>query len=360
MPIAPPELWRPGTMQAAIADSLRENDLDAERTYRALLPHLGEEPFVFTTNGPTGRVPLPRGSKRAKRFRYRINEVRAVLTGEAPAPAAPAAPKPIVAPEPTADRAIFDRFYAELERLRKFCDGRDHDTLNSHRPMVDGVKALKAGLPIDGVIASLTATWSEDTRRQADVTTTFDFAGWKRPKDAMAHGTAEYVAGLVKAGVNVWLHGPAGTGKSSAARYAADRAGLDYYEVNLAGAMVSAIKGKDRLKEFIESEFTKAYRDGGVLCLEEFDAAHPTVATAVNNAIANGHFYNDASGQVIKRHDDFRIIVTANTLGTGGTKEFNSRLKLDGATLDRFRIGRVEVKLDRNLDRNIFESMVTA
>jgi hypothetical protein len=172
------------------------------------------------------------------------------------------------------------------------------------------------------------------------------------------HAVSEYVAALVQAGIPVWLHGPAGTGKSSAAKYAADKAGLDYYEVNLAGSMASAIKGKDRLKEFVESEFARAYEHGGVCCLEEFDAAHPTVATAVNNAIAGDCFHNDADGRSIPRHPDFRLIATANTLGTGATKEFNGRMKLDGATLDRFRMGRVFVGLDTELEFNILGSIM--
>jgi cobaltochelatase CobS len=171
------------------------------------------------------------------------------------------------------------------------------------------------------------------------------------------HAVSEYVAALVAANVPVWLHGPAGTGKSSAAKYAADRADLKYWEVNLAGAMASAIKGKDRLKEFVPSEFAQAYEFGGVICLEEFDAAHPTVATAINNAIAGDHFANDADGRTIARHPDFRIVATANTLGTGATKEFNGRMKLDGATLDRFRMGRVYVGLDPALEGAIFASL---
>jgi|KBSMisStandDraft_5_1062788.scaffolds.fasta_scaffold89797_2 hypothetical protein len=174
------------------------------------------------------------------------------------------------------------------------------------------------------------------------------------------HAVSDYVAALVAANVPVWLHGPAGTGKSSAARYAADKAGLDYYEVNLAGAMASAIKGKDRLKEFVASEFARAYEFGGLICLEEFDAAHPTVATAINNAIAGDHFSNDADGRTIARHPDFRIVATANTLGTGATKEFNGRMKLDGATLDRFRMGRVYVGLDAELEAGIFASLRTS
>src|SRR4051812_33732676 len=152
---------------------------------------------------------------------------------------------------------------------------------------------------------------------------------------------------MVGANVPVWLHGPAGTGKSSAAKYAADVAGLDYYEVNLSGAMTSAITGKDRLKEFVESEAMQAFEHGGLLCLEEFSAAHPSVGTALNTMLATavGSTYsNAAAGRKYVRHPNFRVVVTDNSLGYGSA-EFK-RSALDVATIDRFRAGRVYQGLD--------------
>jgi hypothetical protein len=178
---------------------------------------------------------------------------------------------------------------------------------------------------------------------------TYDYAGFAPRPSRFAHATSEYVARLVAANVPVWLHGPAGTGKSSAARYAADQAGLKYYEVNLSGAMVSAIKGKDRLKEFVESEAMEALEKGGLLCLEEFSAAHPSLKVGDT-------YSNDAAGRTYVKHADFRVVVTDNSLGYGDAAF--KRNALDAATLDRFRIGRVYQGLDLGLERAIFESIL--
>jgi hypothetical protein len=328
------------------------------------VPTLGLPPLVFRTRIEGAMTDLPRGRERSKRLRNLVYEVAAHANdGNDSEPSQVSEPAPTTEPVPVAPKAprgvseAHERFYREVQRLREFTTARDgFDVLKSMRVMIDGAKAINAGVPVEGLLASIGATWSPDSRSQARIPD-FDFAAFKPRPSKFAHAASAYVALLVKSDIPVWLHGPAGTGKSSAAKHAAEAAGLPYYEVNLAGAMASAVKGKDRLKSFVESEFALAYERGGVCCLEEFDAAHPTVATAVNNAIAGDVFHNDADGRAIKRHPNFRLVATANTLGTGATKEFNSRMKLDGATLDRFRMGRVYVGLDAQLERSIFESI---
>lgn len=276
-----------------------------------------------------------------------------------------ATPEPEPTPEPTPEPVQppsdlardLERFWREAERLREFVAARaNFDPFHSMRIEQDGARAIVNGAPVEAVLYSLTMTWQADSRQQAGIGE-YDF-GRFAPAPDFCHAVAPYVEILVKANVPVWLGGPAGTGKSSAAKLAADRLGLDYYEINLAGAMRSAVTGRDRLKEFIESDFMRAYRDGGLICIEEIDMAHPTVIGAINNAIAGDHFANDATGELVKRHPNFRIVATANTWGTGATKEFNGRNKLDGATLDRFRAGRVLVNRDNRLARQIFDSII--
>lgn len=251
------------------------------------------------------------------------------------------------------------RFISEANRLREFVQERDNfDPFDSMRIENDGLNAIIEGdVPVDGILASLTATWGEETREQADVPT-YDYNAYGEAPEGV-HSAAPYVLALLKANVPVWLHGPAGTGKSTCARYAAEAMDLPYYEVNLSGSLPSAIKGRDRLKEFVEAEFCKAYAGGGVMCMEEFGFAPVQTAAVINNAIANGHFHNDASGEVIERHDDFRIVVTDNGLGNGATRDFQ-RNKLDGATLDRFRVGRVYVGRDERLVNHMVNGKLAA
>lgn len=380
-----PRLWKPWHKQGAIWAVLGDIPDHGHRVaprcatcnaaIEALLPRIGTKPIRFANrvDGVWVDVDLATAQTRLRNLVYEIHEHASEWRPE-PDPGEPTAvPTPVPVPEPTPvptpSEGVFERYYAEIQRIRAFARSRDLECLDSMRITLDGARALKAGAPIVALVASIMATWPTDTRAQfANYRPTpselrpvpvdgFDYGAFGERPNPFAHRVSAYVTALVRANVPVWLHGPAGTGKSTAAKAAATLLGLDYYEVNLAGAMASAIKGKQTLTEIIVSEFTKAYELGGLICLEEFDAAHPTVATAINNAIAGDEFHNDLDGRNVKRHPNFRIVATANTLGNGATKEFGSRMNLDGATKDRFRIGRVYVGLDLELERTIYTSM---
>jgi hypothetical protein len=407
MAVSHPKDWRRGTMQWAIAEALVRHDLNRKRAFAIdVRPSVGSEPLIFRGKLSGGYGVLPHEDQ-CRRAWYRTGDVLTAILkhgwnpDDAPAEDAPAAPaedapedvKPEddstadlipqdLKPEPAAVVPIrpipagvalqAERFYSEVQKRRAFVRGRkDMESLDSMRIVIDGVKALIQGLPVEALclrsklpgrprLARMAASYRparEDLKPKLPEGT-YDYAGFAPRPSAFAHATSEYVARLVQAGVPVWLHGPAGSGKSSAARYAAEKADLKYYEVNLAGAMVSAVKGKDRLKEFVESDFMRAYEHGGLCCLEEFDSAHPTVGTALNTALAGPGYFNDADGRYVKRDPNFRCVVTANSLGYG-SPEFK-RQDLDAATKDRFRMGRVYVGLDLDLERAIFNSLLEA
>jgi hypothetical protein len=376
---------------------------------RSLFDRVGSAPLIYMSGGEV----LPKGKERWSRFMNNVGEVHAYVASEdwlsepSEAPEAPEeAPEvdlpaetpeepsePSEAPEAPADlpevpevpeereenreerrnrRREAERFYKLVQSRRAFVRARKLESLDSMRVIIDGTRAIMAGLPVEALISAIEAPWPVETRGHAAAyrpteaelippipAGTYDYASYAPRPSKFAHATSEYVARMVGANVPVWLHGPAGTGKSSAAKYAADVAGLAYYEVNLSGAMTSAITGKDRLKEFVESEAMQAFEHGGLLCLEEFSGAHPSVGTALNTMLATavGSTYsNSAAGRKYVRHPDFRVVVTDNSLGYGSA-EFK-RSALDAATIDRFRAGRVYQGLDLGLERAIFDSII--
>ena len=152
-------------------------------------------------------------------------------------------------------------------------------------------------------------------------------------------GTSHYqLASVIRASRrrNVMLVGPAGSGKSHIASQVAEAFNLPFYNLSLTSQTpVSAINGyMNATGDYVRTAFREAYEHGGVFCLDETDNGHPNTLGAINSAIANGvHAFADG---MVKRHNDFRIIATANTYGRGATRAYVGRNQLDAAFLNRF------------------------
>lgn len=130
--------------------------------------------------------------------------------------------------------------------------------------------------------------------------------------------------------------GPAGTGKTHAAEQVAEGLGLKFYAMSV-GAQTS----KSDIVGFINASgtyqptgFREAYENGGVFLMDEIDAGNSNVLIILNSALSNS--YCAFPDKMVKRHEDFVFIGSANTVGNGADRVYVGRNQLDAATLDRF------------------------
>ena len=135
--------------------------------------------------------------------------------------------------------------------------------------------------------------------------------------------------------INAWLAGPAGSGKTTAARMAADALGLTFGPMGAMSQAHELLGFVDANGTFHETPFTRAYRAGGVCLLDELDSADASITLLLNGPLDNG-LLTLPTGEVIERHPDFVCIGAGNTWGNGATAEYMGRNRLDGAFLDRF------------------------
>ena len=150
---------------------------------------------------------------------------------------------------------------------------------------------------------------------------------------------------------HVLLVGPAGTGKSTLATQAAAALGLRLQAISLGPTTpMSKVFGYfDAHGTYHDTPFRRAFEHGGVMLLDELDNGHPGLLAELNQALALG-VCAFADGMV-SAHDDFRLIATANTYGTGGDRQYLGRQALDAATLDRFVT--IEVPVDEQLEERV-------
>lgn len=152
--------------------------------------------------------------------------------------------------------------------------------------------------------------------------------------DGIFHKDFEKICNIVANDIPLMLVGGAGAGKNYTLEQVAKSLGLTFYSTN-------AINQEYKLTGFIdangiyhETEFYKAFKDGGMFFLDEIDASSPEALIILNSAIANRYF--DFPIGRIQANKDFRVVCAGNTYGTGADMIYVGRNVLDGATLDRF------------------------
>lgn len=132
----------------------------------------------------------------------------------------------------------------------------------------------------------------------------------------------------------VYLYGPAGTGKGYTCRLLAESLGLAFHSVNAVMDVCDLEGYRDANGVYHETEFYRAFKNGGLFLFDEFDGSIPEAVLRVNDALANGRM--TFAGEVVEVHPDFRLVAAGNTIGKGATAEYTARAALDLASLDRF------------------------
>ena len=141
----------------------------------------------------------------------------------------------------------------------------------------------------------------------------------------------------------VLLIGPTGSGKSLAVQQLAALHHRPFLRVNLSGeTSVTDLLGSWRIQgremNYMDGPVTLAVKAGAWLCLDELDAAQPSVLFALQSLLeGSGTLFNPDLARWIVPHPDFRLAATANTTGRGDDSGLYSGTNvLNEAFLDRF------------------------
>ena len=169
-------------------------------------------------------------------------------------------------------------------------------------------------------------------------------------KGGFYHEKFEQILSQVQLDEPIMLIGPAGSGKNVAISQVADALGQHMYYTNNASNEFKLTGFIDAGGNYRDTEFYKAFKNGGIFFLDEIDNSDPSALIVINSALANG--YMAFPHETIDRHPDFRIIAAANTWGKGADLQYVGRNALDGATLVRF--DNIFFDYDTNLEKALY------
>lgn len=399
---------RKGTKSFMIRE-LCERGMDKRSTFNTLRPLVESQtaPMIFSSNptkeqkeqGITTRQPKSIAEQLIE-LKNEIGRVYVVMGRSVSAdfdsddisPDDAATPDPVVIPEPEEEPVSDDKpeeepeedkrpvsagkerikgelrfFLSEVRRIRALCESRAAtgsflDWI-SIRPVQAAAKLIPAGIPAAALLHAMTLHWKPEIRREAGIPD-FDYVAFSREimeergiDPDGKHELFGYVLLLVENRQPVMLIGPAGTGKSFILRQVADFLSLDYGETPMtSGATRGDLLGRmtaSRDRPFILSRFAQIYANGGMFNFEELDASDENMVIVLNNALAGEALENSANGERYDRHENFAAAATANTFATGANSIYTGRTKLDAATIDRWRMGRLFMPLDETVEEDM-------
>ncbi len=175
--------------------------------------------------------------------------------------------------------------------------------------------------------------------------------------DAHTHAQFETVVKVIGAGLNAYLVGPPGTGKTTLCGQVAEALGIPFAFISCDPTMpASKLFGfVDAGGNYRPTVFRDVFENGGLFLFDEMDNAHPGIVASMNTALANGHCaFPDG---MVKKGVNARFAAAANTHGLGATRQFVGRNQLDAATLDRF--VEVEIGIDEGLEESLTMAALT-
>lgn len=377
--------WKPGTKRHEIA-KLVERDMSAREAFNVIRPLVESQvrPWIFNANVQgIGRRPKEIRAQVVD-LKHEVNRVFALYDkaglDDSLDPAdldmpnqdeeiedAIASADEIASSLPDAAANEKQWFLAEVRRIRSWIEAkvaRGESALDeiSLRPLVAAKTGLAVGIPARALLNSMCLHWSPETRAAAGVED-FDYVGFSqkvaRDNDLISklddgekiHKMAGIAYLLAKARIPVMLVGPSGTGKSRLAEQIAAFLDLSYGECPMtAGATPSWLLGSNTIEGFVTRPFLIAYSKGGVFNMEELDASDPNMLLVANNALAGNKLFNPMNGLTYEKSPNFIPVATANTWGLGANRMHTAREVLDAATIDRWRMGRIFVPIDSDLE----------
>lgn len=157
--------------------------------------------------------------------------------------------------------------------------------------------------------------------------------GHKHPRfvELLKAATARMANGFAP---NIWIAGPAGSGKTHGGAMAAEALGRPFH-LNGAISMPHELLGFiDAAGMYHRTPFREAYEHGGLYMFDEVDGSDNAALLALNAALANG--FATFPDKRVQRHADCVIMASANTWGLGATADYVGRSKIDAAFLSRF------------------------
>lgn len=155
---------------------------------------------------------------------------------------------------------------------------------------------------------------------------------------------------LINLNIPAYIYGPTGSGKTMACEIAAEILNIPFYrKVVSSQSSEGVLFGFNNATAYVEGIAYKAYKDGGLLLVDEIDNGNPNINVCLKMLTEGETCYFPCG--VVNKHKDFRLVANANTIGVGANRQYVGRVAQDAALLNIF--GFIQWDYDTNFEYDI-------
>ena len=152
-------------------------------------------------------------------------------------------------------------------------------------------------------------------------------------------------------GENVYMYGPAGTGKNVTAKQCAEALDMPIFYMNTIYTKFDLCGYMDAQGNYVPTtfyNFMKARK--GLFFMDEYDNSQSSALVCFNDVLEDKK-YTFPNGETLYLDENHKIIAAGNTNGQGATEEYNDRYVIDESNRSRFMF--VSVTYDSAVEKSI-------
>lgn len=152
-------------------------------------------------------------------------------------------------------------------------------------------------------------------------------------------------------GENVYMYGPAGTGKNVTAKQCAEALDMPIFYNNTIYTKYDLCGYMDANGQYVPTTFYNFMKSPkGLYFMDEYDNSQSSALVCFNDVLEDKK-YTFPNGETLYLDENHKIIAAGNTNGQGATEEYNDRYVIDESNRSRFMF--VSVTYDSAVEKSI-------
>ncbi len=169
------------------------------------------------------------------------------------------------------------------------------------------------------------------------------------------HAMFDDVLTILMENANPYMIGPSGCGKTYMVKQIASLLELDFIDIGYINEEYDILGFQTATGAYSTSNFYRCYKYGKIAFCDELDNSNSRATVKLNSFLSGGPSarYSFPHGEIVNRHQNFRIIAAGNTTGNGADANYNSREKIEESVQQRFTP--IYVGYDNEVEKHILK-----